>query len=178
MYICVHSCVCWHLWNMCLCILVYLCVFCPMNPIHPCMSACVHVYGIHVCAWICLAYSKCSINIFKIWGDPQNRNLFIILYVYSYMFKLQSPSKSSPFDAMHLLRPTAQNSFRTHQFWCLLVLLLFCLFVSPVPHWWNVSLWGIPSSRETKESHLGQDQVNKEGRALGSCCFWSKTAEH
>ena len=62
------------------------------------------------------------------------------LCIYSYMFKLQSPSKNSPFDAVHLLRLffTAQNSIWTHWFGCLLVLLL--LF-SPLPHLQNVSLW-------------------------------------
>ena len=39
---------------------------------------------------------------------------------------------------------TAQNSFWTHQFWCLLVLLPF--FVSPIPHWQNISLWGLFST--------------------------------
>ena len=35
----------------------------------------------------------------------------------------------------------AQNSFSTCQFWCLLVLLPF--FVSPLPYWQIVSLWGL-----------------------------------
>ena len=48
------------------------------------------------------------------------------------MFKLQSPSKYSPFDIIHLSRlfPTGQNSFWPHWFWCLLVLLLFFCFTS------------------------------------------------
>ena len=52
------------------------------------------------------------------------------------MSKLQSPSKYSPFDAIHLSRwlTTAQNSFWTHWFWCLLVLLLFFCF--------TFSTWG------------------------------------
>ena len=43
------------------------------------------------------------------------------------MFKLQSLSKYSPFDVIHLLRcfSIAQNSFWTCQFWCLSVLLPF-----------------------------------------------------
>ena len=97
------------------------------------------------------------------------------------MFKLQFPSKYSPFDAIHLSRgffSTAQNSFWTHRFWCLLVILPFLFFVSPLPHWRNVSLWGLFSSRETKESLLGWDQVNREGETWGSWCFWCKTAEH
>ena len=54
--------------------------------------------------------------------DPQKTE-----FIYSYTFKLQSPSKYSPFDAIHLSRlfSTAQNSFWTRWFWCLLVFLLF-----------------------------------------------------
>ena len=42
---------------------------------------------------------------------------------------------------------TAQNSFWTHQFWCLLVPLLF--LVSSLPRRQNVPLWGLFSTRET-----------------------------
>ena len=84
-----------------------------------------------------------------IWrGSPPKWNLFIKkMYTYSYMFKLQSPSKYSPFYAIYLWRlfSTAQNSLWTHQFWCLLVLLPF--FISPLPHQQNVSLGGLFSSR-------------------------------
>ena len=67
---------------------------------------------------------------------------------------------------------TAQNSFWIRQLWCLLVLLLF--FVSRLPHWPNVSLWGILSFWETKKIHLGQYRVNREGGAWVSWHFWSK----
>ena len=43
---------------------------------------------------------------------------------------------------------TAQNSFWTCWFWCLLVLLLF--FVSPLPYQQNSFLWGLFSSMATK----------------------------
>ena len=82
----------------------------------------------------------------------QKNSLFVKkLCVYSYIFKLQSPS-----NTLHLMQytcwdifSTAQNSFWAHQFWCLLVLLPF--FDSPVPHRQNVSLWGLSSFRETKK---------------------------
>ena len=32
--------------------------------------------------------------------------------------------------------------------------------------------------KQKKKGHLGQDRVNREGGAKGSCYFWSKTAEH
>ena len=53
---------------------------------------------------------------------------YLKMCVYSYMFKLQSPWKYSPFDAIHKSRlfSTAQSHFWTNQFWCLLVLLPFC----------------------------------------------------
>ena len=77
------------------------------------------------------------------------------LCCYPYMCKLQSPSKYSPFDAIHVLRYFLQYSsqFWTYWFWCLLVLLLF--FVSPLSHQQNNSLWGLFSLRETRKSHLG-----------------------
>ena len=49
---------------------------------------------------------------------------------------------------------TMKNSFRICWFWCLLVLLLF-FFVSPLPHYQNVSLWGPFSSWETNKSRSG-----------------------
>ena len=47
-------------------------------------------------------------------GAKKMEFIYKKLCIYSYMFKLQSPSKYSPFDAIHLLRhffSTAQNSF-------------------------------------------------------------------
>ena len=60
--------------------------------------------------------------------------------IYLYILKLQSSSKYSAFDAIHLSRHffyTAQNSFWTARYWCLLVLLFS---VSPLPQWQNISL--------------------------------------
>ena len=50
--------------------------------------------------------------------------------MYSYMFKLQSPSKYSPFDTIHVLKhfPLLKTVFEVPRFWCFLVLLPF-LFV-------------------------------------------------
>ena len=58
---------------------------------------------------------------------------------------------------------TAQNSFWTRQFWCLLVLLPF--FISPLPHQQNVSFGGLFSSKETKKSHLREDRGSRESGA-------------
>ena len=68
----------------------------------------------------------------------------------------------------------AQNSFWTERFWCLSVLLMF--FISPLPHWQKVSLWGLFLSRETttKKCHLGQVLVNRKGAAWGSSVFGQK----
>ena len=53
-------------------------------------------------------------------GNPPKRNLFIKkLCIYSYMFKLQSPSKYSPFEAIHLLRfffPQLETVFELNDF--------------------------------------------------------------
>ena len=94
------------------------------------------------------------------------------------MFKLQSPSKYSPFDSVHLSRHffPAQNSFWIHWFWYILVLLPF--FVSLFHISKTFPFEDFFSSRERKKSHLAWDQVNREGGAWGSCQFWSKTAEY
>ena len=86
-------------------------------------------------------------------GDPKPPEfIYKKLCVCSYMFKLQSSSKYSLFDAVHLLSCfflLLKNSFWTHRFWCLLLLLFF---VSLLPHWQNVSFRGLFSSWETKIS--------------------------
>ena len=96
----------------------------------------------HLCWWWC-----------HVWGGGQGTPEFIYkkLCIYSYMFKLQSPSKCFLFDPIHLSRhfSTTQNRFWTHPFWCLLVLLMF--FISLLQHQQNSSLWGSFSSRETKK---------------------------
>ena len=63
--------------------------------------------------------------------------------IYSYMFKLESSSKYSPFDAYTYqdIFCTVQNSFWTCWFWCHLVLLPF--FVLLLPHQQKVSPWGV-----------------------------------
>ena len=135
------------------------------------------------CSLGVLWWSFC--NMYKYWifivyagGTPKTEFIYKNLCIYAYMFKLQSPSKDSPFRAIDLSRlfPSAQNSYWTCRFWRLLVLLSF--FVSPLPHWQNVSLWGLFSSRERKKRCTGRYQVNREGGAWESRWFWSNTAEH
>ena len=72
------------------------------------------------------------------------------------MFKLQSPSKYSPFDAIHLSRhKLAQNSFWTNSS----IFMSFsasAIFVSPLPHWQSISLWELFSLGETKKVARGE----------------------
>ena len=72
------------------------------------------------------------------------------------MFKLQSPLNNSPFEQYTYrdIFPTAQNGFWTRQFWCLLLFQLF--FVSPLPYWQNVFLWGLFSSGEQNKVSWGE----------------------
>ena len=107
-------------------------------------------------------------------GDPKNpKFIYKKLYIYSYMFKLQSSLKFSPFNAVYLLRLFFHYSkwFWTHQFWWLLVILPF--FVSPLLHWQNVSLWGLFSSGK-KKSCSEWDQMNKKGGAPGPAVLGQK----
>ena len=114
-------------------------------------------------------------------GGPQTPAFIYKKFcVYSYTFKLQSPSKYSPFHAIHL---SGHFFFhRLEQFLNTLTLMPFsasAFFVSLLPHQQNVSLWGFFSSGETnKKSHPGLDQVNREFGAYRLCCLGSKTAGH
>ena len=69
------------------------------------------------------------------------------------MFNLQSPSKFSPLDAVHLLRrfPLLRTVFDLIN---VDVLVLLPFYVSPLPHQQNASLGGIFSSRETNKKLL------------------------
>ena len=103
----------------------------------------------------------CSQNykaIYEKW--PQNLEFFIKTCV----FILTCLSFSHLQSTLHLLQythwdcfPTAQNSFWTRQFGCFLVLLQF--FVSPVPRWQNVSLWGLFSSGETNRKIVTRGKI-------------------
>ena len=71
------------------------------------------------------------------------------LCIYSYMFKLHSPSKCSAFDARHLSRHSFHHSKQFLNSSILMPSVLLLFFVSPLPHQQNSSLWGIFSSGET-----------------------------
>ena len=119
-----------------------------------------------------------------IWGGSPKYLEFIYkkLCIYSYMFNLQSSSKHSPFDAIHLWRPFFHCStwvlnlsilmpFSVSAFVCL-------FFISPLPYHKMFPFENFFHPAKQKNSHSGWDQVNREGGTWGSCHFWSKTAEH
>ena len=84
------------------------------------------------------------------------------------MFKLQSPTKYSPFDAIHLSGHFFYHSKQSSNSSILVHFSssdVFC-FTSSTSE--NVSLWGLFPSGGTKKKSLGQDQVNREGREWGS----------
>ena len=66
---------------------------------------------------------------------------------------------------------TAQNSFWTCWFWCLLVFVLF--FVSTPPHQQSI-LKTFFHQRNKQKIHSGWDKVSSEGSAMGSCHFGAK----
>ena len=89
--------------------------------------------------------SKSNVEVrLQIWGGPpKKQNLFIKNCV----FILTCLNFSNLQSTLHWMQytywdifSTAQNSFWTRWFWCLLVLLRF--LVLPLPHQQNVSLWG------------------------------------
>ena len=91
------------------------------------------------------------------WGGTQKQNLFIknCVFILTYL------NFSNLQSTLHLMQytyqdvfPSAQNHFWTHQFWYFLVLLLF--FVSPLPHWKNISSEDFFSSGETNKVTQGK----------------------
>ena len=140
---------------------------CP-RPLLPTFSPCniVHMHG-------CYIYNK---------EPPQTEFIYTKLCIYSYMFKLQSPSKYSTIDAIHLSRHffLLLKQFWTQWFLCLLLLLPFLFYFFNTSKTFPLRKWGLFSSRETnKQKSLSeQDQVNREGGMPGSSRLWSKTAKH
>ena len=104
---------------------------------------------------------------FWVWGGTHKNLEFIYKKqcIYSYIIKLQSLSKYSPF--FH-----CSKQFWTCWFWCLLV--LRPLFVSPLPHQQNIFLWGLFSSKETKNSCLGWNLVYGGAGHNGHAIFGQK----
>ena len=133
----------------------------------------------------CSSHHNIYITIYStnITGDPKNWNLFIKNCV----FILTCLNFSHLQSALHLMQytypdvfSTAQNRFWTRQFWCLFeASSCFCCFLL---HLFHISKMfpfeDFFLSEETKKYCTGWDQVNREGGAWGSCCFWPKPAEH
>ena len=98
--------------------------------------------------------------------------------MYSYMFKLQSPSKYSLFDVIHLPRHFFHCS---KQFLNSSILMpfstsaVFCFISSTLAKRFHSKAFSI---QVNKKCHSWWDWVNREGGTWGSCHFWSKTAEH
>ena len=105
------------------------------------------------------------------------------LCIYSYLFKLQSPSKYSPFDVIHLSRfffPLLQTVFKLFNFDAFAIKsasAIFCFTFFTSAKCFPVRTFIIWRNNNNKKL-LGPDQVNREAGAQGSCCFWSKSAEH
>ena len=112
-------------------------------------------------------------DIYKM-GPKKLEFIYKKLCIFSYIFKLLSPSKHSPFDVIHLSRhfSTAENSCWTHWFWYLLVLLPFFCFTS------SISAKHFPlrifSSRETEKELLGVWSYEQRGCRMGVMSFFGK----
>ena len=118
-------------------------------------------------------------------GKPQNQNLFIKkMCIYSSMFKLQSSSKSSPLDAVHLSRCFSHCSeqFLTLSIWMPFsasagFLFVFCFTYSNRQSFsiWGLRPWGVAflgfegGGAGTRPSH-GLGLLRSEAR---SCQRWN-----
>ena len=122
--------------------------------------------------------NRCKYLMFNVWRRPKKPGIYKKLCIYSYTFKLQSPFKYSPFEPINQTRlSNAQNSFWTHLFWCLLVLLLFfCSTYSTLAKCFPLRTFFIQG---VQKKLLRRDQVNTEGGAEWEdhAIFSSKSAE-
>ena len=132
-------------------------------------------FHIRQCDWSVLRMCLDNIR-----GDPKK-----LEFIYkNYVFILTCLNFSHLQSTLHLMQysyqdvvSTAQNSFWTLQFWCLLVLLPFFCFTSSTSSKCfplrTFFIWG-----NGKKRWLGQDWVNREGGSRELYHFWSKTTEH
>ena len=111
-------------------------------------------------------------------GGPQNPGSYLWkIVIYSYTFKFNHLQST-----LHLMQYTYQDFFHcSEQFlnWSILMPFsssaVFCFTSSTSAKCFPLRTFFFQGN---KKSHLGQDWVNREGRAWGSCNFWSKTTEH
>ena len=116
-----------------------------------------------------------SQNNFQVQSKKSPHNLFINNCVFTFTCLNLSPSKYSPFDAIHLSR---------HFFYCseqFLILMpfsasaIFCFTSSTSAKCFSLRNFFI---RVNKNGHSGIDWVNREGVSWGSYHLWPKTAQH
>ena len=114
----------------------------------------VHVQAcVFVLLWSCVHVHACL----NMRGDPKMQFIYKKLCIYSYTFKLQSPSKYSSFDAIH---PWSSFLHCSKQFLNMLILMLFsdsavfCFTSSTSAKCFHLRTFFI---RETKKSPLGYD---------------------
>ena len=96
------------------------------------------------------------------------------------MFILTCLNFSHIQSTLHLMQYTYRdifsNSFWTHLFWYLVVLLKFLFHLFHIGKMFFSGDFFDPGKQ--KKSLSRWDRVNREGGAQGSCRFWSKSAEH
>ena len=98
------------------------------------------------------------------------------VFILTFKNKLQSSSKYSPFDAIHLLRPFSHCSkqfYNSSSFMPFSAFAVFCFTSSTLGKRFPLKNFFIRGNKESQ-----WDWVIREGGAHLACCFWSKTAEH
>ena len=124
-------------------------------------------------------YERAFIKFYIYKGGPKKPwNLFIKI-VYSYMFKLQSPSKYSPFHAIHLLRRFFHCSKTVFELVDFDAFQCFCHFCSTYSTWAKPFPLRTCFIRKNRKSHQGRYREKGEG---GCTCKspvmkWANTLE-
>ena len=116
----------------------------------------------------------CSLPLYLPSILPQT-GIYKKLCIYSHMFKLQSPSKYSPFDAVHPWRHFTHCSeqFQNSLIWMpFSAFAIFCFTSSTSAKPFPLRTFFHPGKQ--KKSCLGWDRVNREGGAQGGNLFFSQ----
>ena len=135
---------------------------------------------VHTCMYVhmCVYVHTYMTHIWNMTGGPKMEFVYKKLCIYSYMFKLQSSSKHSPFDIIYLTR---RFFYCWKQFLNSSILMpfsasaIFYFTSSTLAKHFRLRTFFIG---ETKMVTQGEIRVNRKDGPLGSCHFWSKTVEH
>ena len=146
----------WGRWHPCTCYTAFLPIKCAHRhtPVHILLLTIFYKTLLFECRLEITASFLCCYE-----GAPKKHNLFIKeLYTYSYMFKLQSPSKYSAFDTIHLPRHFFHCSEQFLNSWILMLFSVsvgFCFTSSTLAKHFPLKTFFIQGNKKFAQGKIG-----------------------